>query len=186
MTKIAKDLTGNRYGKLTVLSRAKNRKKIIYWLCQCDCGKRKEISYTGLYLGTKSCGCLRKDMIRNRNKTKFKRLAYGEAAKRALYRQYKRHADERNLLFEIDIEYFANLTKMECGYCGSKPRNVFLPNSKNGPYIYNGIDRLDNTKGYIIENCVPCCETCNRAKLQMTVDEFINWIDNVYEYVHNK
>ena len=60
------DLSGKRFGRLTVLSRAKTDKKEVYWLCQCDCGKRKKIR--GGLLTTKdkkrmtrSCGCLIKE-----------------------------------------------------------------------------------------------------------------------------
>jgi hypothetical protein len=40
-------------------------------------------------------------------------------------------------------------------------------------FIYNGIDRVDNNKGYTIENCVPCCTAVNYAKLDMSYSDFI-------------
>lgn len=53
-----KDETGNRYGKLTVISLVKRSPKAI-WLCQCDCGNTTEVSGIDLRSGnTKSCGCL--------------------------------------------------------------------------------------------------------------------------------
>ena len=58
------DLTGQRFGKLTVIKFSKdvqsgNRKRK-YWLCQCDCGNLKEVRTDGLTRGTtKSCGCLK-------------------------------------------------------------------------------------------------------------------------------
>ena len=59
-----KDLTGQRFGKLIVVSRADdyikpNGNKIIQWRCMCDCGN--EVVVRGEYLrsgDTKSCGCL--------------------------------------------------------------------------------------------------------------------------------
>ena len=59
-----KDLTGQRFGKLMVVSRADdyikpNGNKIIQWRCVCDCGN--EVVVRGEYLRsgqTKSCGCL--------------------------------------------------------------------------------------------------------------------------------
>lgn len=60
-----KDLTGQKFNRLSVLSRAKNRKKIVFWLCICDCGKRKEISAQQLANNkTKSCGCYAKEVLR--------------------------------------------------------------------------------------------------------------------------
>ncbi len=34
-------------------------------------------------------------------------------------------------------------------------------------------------------NCVPCCETCNRAKLEMPLEEFLCWIGKVYSNMGN-
>lgn len=55
-----KDLTGQRFGRLTVISRAENRNKKVYWRCRCDCGAEKIIRGCNLKYGdTKSCGCLK-------------------------------------------------------------------------------------------------------------------------------
>lgn len=61
----ALDLTGQRFGRLVVLARAKNARtgttSKSRWLCQCDCGVRKPEIYASALRGglTKSCGCLR-------------------------------------------------------------------------------------------------------------------------------
>ncbi len=53
------DLTGQKFNRLTVLKYNSITKK---WLCQCDCGKRKEINGANLRNGlTQSCGCLQKE-----------------------------------------------------------------------------------------------------------------------------
>ena len=53
---------GNKYGKLTVLSKAENTKSKTegtFWLCQCECGNTIITSGTNLRLGhTQSCGCM--------------------------------------------------------------------------------------------------------------------------------
>ena len=57
-----KDLTGQKFGKLTVLRRVEDRKRgRPMWLCQCECGNQTVVSSTMLLLpnGTRSCGCLR-------------------------------------------------------------------------------------------------------------------------------
>lgn len=53
------DLTGQRFGKLTVLELVgKKNGKGYYWKCQCDCGNIKDILGSSLRSGnTKSCGC---------------------------------------------------------------------------------------------------------------------------------
>ena len=54
------DLTGQRFGSLTVLQ-CTNRGRHSSWLCRCDCGNEKSISSSALVSGrTKSCGCRRK------------------------------------------------------------------------------------------------------------------------------
>lgn len=55
-----KDLTGQKFGKLTVIERAENQGKNTVWFCQCECGNTVKVKSTNLITGnTKSCGCLR-------------------------------------------------------------------------------------------------------------------------------
>lgn len=62
------DLTGQRFGRLTVICRADIKSKEIKWICKCDCGN--EHITKGIYLRTgetKSCGCIAKEAIIKRN-----------------------------------------------------------------------------------------------------------------------
>lgn len=53
------NLTGMRFGKLTVLRKVKNHGRRTAWLCACDCGDKVEVVTDSLRSGnTKSCGCL--------------------------------------------------------------------------------------------------------------------------------
>ena len=57
-----KDLTGQRFGKLTVIERVENVGKQTAWLCKCDCGNEKVVPAWNLVSKqTKSCGCINKD-----------------------------------------------------------------------------------------------------------------------------
>lgn len=58
------DLTGNKFGRLTVIERASNSKDgRARWLCECECGNQRIILGKSLKNGhTKSCGCLNKEM----------------------------------------------------------------------------------------------------------------------------
>ena len=63
------DLTGKRFGRLTVISRAdiKDRDQRTRWHCLCDCGKMIVVTGNALQQeNTKSCGCLRKDLGREK------------------------------------------------------------------------------------------------------------------------
>lgn len=46
----------------------------------------------------------------------------------------------------------------------------------------NGIDRKDSSKGYTIDNCVPCCTECNTMKSDLPLDVFYNRIDKIYKF----
>ena len=64
---IAEDLTGQRFGSLTVVSRAENQNGRTSWLCRCDCGNEKIATAHDLKAGkVKSCGCLRYEHGYNR------------------------------------------------------------------------------------------------------------------------
>lgn len=57
------DLTGERYGRLTVLQQAENKCGHTAWTCLCDCGKLSVIKGGSLRDGrTQSCGCLNKEV----------------------------------------------------------------------------------------------------------------------------
>lgn len=63
------DLTGQRFGRWTVLSRAQNMpySRRSGWLCQCDCGTKKVVDGVSLRRGvTQSCGCLHAEKARQR------------------------------------------------------------------------------------------------------------------------
>jgi hypothetical protein len=74
-----KDLTGQRFGRLTVVERAEDYvspkgHRNVQWLCKCDCEENSYTVVSGCSLTrglTKSCGCLRKEtMVRNRLQAK--------------------------------------------------------------------------------------------------------------------
>lgn len=62
---VVKDLTGKRFGRLLAIHPTDKRiRKAVVWLCQCDCGKQKEVTSVYLNAGyTRSCGCLRIDIL---------------------------------------------------------------------------------------------------------------------------
>lgn len=161
--KKAFDLTGKQFGKLTVIRRLPEaRRRNQQWLCYCECGNHVIARSWNLLSYQRSCGCT-------------SRLPEGEAAKRFLLRQYKSEAKKRGLEFLItDVEAHRIFTS-DCFYCGAPPARVVVHPEYNGRFMASGIDRVDNNKGYIPGNCVPCCGTCNLAKREMTVDEFLGW-----------
>ena len=70
------------------------------------------------------------------------------------YTSYKKSANTRNIEFALSEEEFIILVKQSCYLCGIQPSDTH----------YNGIDRFDNSKGYVLSNCRPCCGHCNLLK----------------------
>jgi len=87
---------------------------------------------------------------------------------------YRNSAKKRELSFELTEEQFRDLTKQNCWYCGAKPTQQMIHNSVKDFYLYNGIDRIDNSKGYTLANSLPCCGRCNRMKSSLSAEDFIN------------
>ena len=163
LKRMKKDLTNQKFGRLTVVSFShKTKNHHFVWKCKCDCGNYTNVLSTNLLnSGTKSCGCIVK-------------LPFGDAAFNSVYRSYKNGAKRRSLEFAISKRYIKHLTKQNCYYCNSKPSMIKSKFDLNGDYIYNGIDRVDNSKGYIEDNVVSCCKICNEWKRARNKSDFIN------------
>ena len=80
-----------------------------------------------------------------------------------------------------------------CNYCKCPPSQIQYPSKKHskewrekGKLIYNGIDRINNKVGYVLKNCVSCCKNCNRAKSDLSIENFNNWIKNLSINYGNK
>jgi len=174
------DVTGQRFGRLVVIEFIEKRSRFPFWLCRCDCGNDAIVNVYALLNGrTVSCGCRRKSITL---------LPEGEASFNCVYKSYKQNADARDILFELTREEFKNLTSQNCYYCGLETRQYskWRSDHQNGAYVHNGIDRVDSSRGYIFDNCVPCCRVCNVAKRDMPVDDFYAWIERVYKFSHSK
>ena len=61
---------------------------------------------------------------------------------------------------------------------------VMTSSLPEGSYTYNGMDRVDNAKGYVLGNVVPCCHTCNFAKRGMATNEFVAWVTLVSNHLN--
>lgn len=83
----------------------------------------------------------------------------------------------------LDEQFVRDITTKDCYYCGKAPMQRMLSHAlSNGAYIYNGIDRLESSKGYVAANVVPCCVRCNQGKNNMSKEEFFKWIERIYQF----
>ena len=174
------DMIGKRFRRLTVIKRMPNAKNgEAKWLCKCECGKETIVPGGALRNGhTKSCGCLQRDLMSGINKKRS--FALGIANMRKVMKNYKWQAKKRKLKWDLTEKQFKEVTQQNCYYCRVKPKQIENRPFLNGAYVYNGIDRLDNTKGYTVDNIVSCCKQCNFAKRKYTLQEFKDWIKQVY------
>ena len=81
-------------------------------------------------------------------------------------------AKKRNLKWDLDFKTFKKLFQGNCYYCGKKKAE--------------GIDRVDNLKGYSLENCVPCCYKCNHMKWNLSIEDFINHCQKIVNHCKTK
>lgn len=181
------DLTGQQFGRLTVLKKvgiSNGLSKHSIWECLCLCGKITKIVSTSLTRKlTRSCGCYFIETA-GRNQKKLKN---GQSSFNLLLHSYKKGAKTRNLCWELSLEEFKLLTKGICYYCGIEPKQYIKRLDLNGDYLHNGIDRKVNSEGYYKSNCVSCCGTCNWLKSNLTEQDFINQITNIYKhFIENK
>jgi hypothetical protein len=176
---IRKFFIGKKIGLLTIVEFVGSDKKDTKYLCECDCGTSKIVSYDNLMSNnTKSCGCIRNI---NLEKTQYN----------TFLKMYKRSAYKRGIKFILTPEEFMEIIHKNCYYCDDvpteKPLRKALKNDailKNRTISVNGIDRKDNSIGYTIVNCVPCCKTCNFMKRNMGDKEFLAHIDKIHKNKH--
>jgi hypothetical protein len=89
------------------------------------------------------------------------------------YKTYKRISENvRRIEFILSEAEYEAFKKAPCYLCGIKSDNNHI----------NGIDRIDNSIGYTLENCKPCCGHCNTMKGSLSFDEFIHQCRLVNKY----
>ncbi len=111
------------------------------------------------------------------NKRRFKTNPQALANKKAYDKSdkgiYKRYTNEcnrrgrlvRGIQMELSLEQFSALINSPCHYCGTL-------NSR-------GVDRLDSSGSYTLENSKPCCHDCNEMKNDKTEEQFIAHIRQI-------
>lgn len=173
-----KDLIGQRFGRLTVIRLADNKKHgRIAWLCQCDCGQLVEALSDSLMSGnTKSCGCLQKEKAR-------------ESGRKTIWRAIEKnikHGDAKQPQ-SVQLYFIWRGLKCRC-YNKNNPaykyyggRGILINSEWKTNYLAfkawslaNGyeeglsIDRIDSNGDYCPENCqwIGRSENSKKARLE--------------------
>lgn len=141
------DLTGKRFARLTVVHYLGKRGAAAYWLCQCDCGKTKEIAGTSLKQGaSQSCGCLHKEINSEVHRT------HG-----------MNHSPEHKswIAMRVRCGYDKSPSYERYGAAGIVVCDRWLNSFENfyadmgpKPSETHTIERVDNSRGYEPGNCI--------------------------------
>lgn len=172
---------GTRFGSLVVIAAAPSLGKSSAVFVKCDCGAERLVRAKSLLSdNTKSCGCAQ--VLRAQGKpitpTAREHMQRDSGLKR-WFVQYKHAAGGRSIDFSLSFEQARELFVRTCRYCGVEP----TMNCRGA--VANGIDRLDSSKGYTFDNCVPCCRTCNIAKGALTAEAFVSWVRRASAHLSN-
>jgi hypothetical protein len=175
-----KDLLGQVFGRLTVISAEYIKvKKSPMCLCRCICGTEKPIARAALFSGnTQSCGCWHRELLAERSINGGEHISI--MGPRMVYSRYKASAKGRKHTFTLTLEEFTSIIESPCAYCGMEESIVHK--RKTTSYPHNGVDRIDSSRGYELDNCAPCCYTCNFAKNSMPLGEFRKWITRLIAF----
>lgn len=172
-------IAGDKFGLLSVVSRNgvdKNRR--VLWKCVCDCGNEIDVPTRYLQRGTRTdCGC--KDFERNAKRgLKLRKDELSQLISK-VYDSYIQNAKRKQLSMNIPLSIFKEIINNNCFYCGSPPQSI--KRLRNVELRWNGIDRLNNSIGYDIQNCVPCCKDCNYLKNNRNFSDFKIKIKTIHD-----
>lgn len=147
------DLTGQRFGRLTVVKRVKDKRQGTFWLCQCDCGGTKIAETRNLRRGlTQSCGCLHNEVTSKMGKMNFEDLTnrrYGmllvieRSENKGNQTYWKCKCDCGNIV-EVKSFRLKNGEKINCG-CIARKSGYF-----KGGIPHNKTHGMSNTRLYRI------------------------------------
>lgn len=142
------DLINQKFGRLVVVSRvASNNRGRSMWLCKCSCGKTTIVNSDNLRnQSTRSCGCLKKEMITSMNMDRTKHGYYENRTHRIWYRMLQRCSRQDNR----DYRHYGGRGIRVCDRW-LKFEN-FLADMGECPEGFQ-IDRINNNGGYCPENC---------------------------------
>lgn len=104
---------------------------------------------------------------KNANKRRYAQTLNGK------WKAYAQGASKRGLTWELSKEDFKSLWQSPCSYCGDEIKTI-------------GIDRVDSSQGYTVENTVPCCKVCNQMKSNYSEKMFLAHVTKVVNFTNRR
>jgi hypothetical protein len=175
------DLTNRVFGDFTILSRAEDAiqpsgQKKVMWVAKCNhCNFIKKVAACNLQQGlAKRCTC----QVTERAEKNFASFWL------EFEKSYRYNAANRKLPWILTTEQFKELTQQNCHYCNQEPQLRKAHHRSRCMVKINGIDRKDSSIGYNMDNCIPCCFTCNRMKMNMMYNTFIKHVTQISSHIN--
>ena len=144
------------------------------WAICAGCSKTRWVHYIKKTNKPKSACCI---VCGHLGTNRELRVSFSVRRISRLFTSFGVRARRRNLDANLSKVLFAELVNSDCYYCGDSPGN--REKDRGRVYVYQGIDRVNNTKGYEIDNVVPCCILCNKMKKAMGQEEFLLHIHKI-------
>lgn len=139
------DLTGQKFGRLTVIKRVENKDGYSVWLCRCDCGNERKIKGDNLRSGsTKSCGCLKAEGKSH--------VIHGKSHTR-LYKIYINMIQRCEKEYSTIYEYYGGRGIKVCDEWKEDFENFYNWSIAHGYNSKLTIDRIDPNGNYEPLNC---------------------------------
>lgn len=184
-------LPGMRFGKLTTIedvgSYTFGSVKYNMWSCICQCGTTKPYKACDLRANrVQSCGCSRTENPNWGQKPIPKDSKYFFQSWLDIWKRKstKRHDRE----FTLTLQELDQIYEQQSGKCYYTGRNLTL--ASTAKYAINetsvSIDRIDNSKGYTVDNVVLCEKMVNVSRNTQTQEEFIQMCLDVTENTRRK
>lgn len=89
------------------------------------------------------------------------------------YAHYKEGAEGRGVSFDLTGPEFWSFWQKPCAYCGSDIETI-------------GLDRINPSQGYSVENVTPCCSRCNEMKMADTLDTWVSHMKKILQHMEKK
>ena len=176
--KLVKDLTGQIFGRLTVIRFERIARsdetgpRGAKWLCRCECGKEKVVAASSLRKGkARSCGCARHP--RGPEHSQFKWTGYEQITGRQ-WQKVLNGAALRNLPVTITIQDAWEQWVRQSGKCNLTGVELNLHAYGQAPYTAS-LDRINSNQGYVPGTIQWVHKDVNKMKWNFEQDEFIEW-----------
>ena len=139
----------------------------------CDCGVAYQLAES-VYLRGGGGRCRICELRRSRKPVTYR-------GSMRVIQSYKEAARVRGIEYLLSKDQAFDMIVKPCVYCLSEGSNsrVVYTNDGDEMFPYNGIDRVENDKGYLVDNVVPCCKRCNLAKRDASIDEWMTWLQSL-------